>query len=76
MTALWRSVLSALSDPAAADREQVLAHGAVALALQRDLAATPTDVLDDGLHEFGITLGAATTTAALDTRRAALAQPG
>ncbi|MDQ1031268.1 hypothetical protein QF035_008850 [Streptomyces umbrinus] len=76
MTALWRNVLSALSDPASADRDRVLAHGAAELALKRDPAAPPTDVLDVGLHEFGIALDAATAATALDTRRAALAQPG
>ncbi|MGW9436741.1 hypothetical protein [Streptomyces sp. NPDC055607] len=74
MTTLWRNVLSVLSDPTAADRDQVLADGAAELAPQRDPAATTTDVLDISLYEFDIALDSATAATALATRRTA--QPG
>ncbi|MFF2926625.1 hypothetical protein ACFVTP_30160 [Streptomyces celluloflavus] len=70
MPTLWRTVLAALTDPAAADRDQVLALGAADLALNQDSAASSGDVQDIALAEFGIALDPRTATAALTARRA------
>ncbi|MGW1659259.1 hypothetical protein [Streptomyces atratus] len=69
MTMLWRTVLSALQDPAAPGREETIARGAAALALKRTPEATTDDVLEIGLYEFGVVIEAQTTAAALAAHR-------
>lgn len=70
MPTLWRTVLAALTDPTAVDRDQVLALGAADLALNQDSAASSGDVQDIALAEFGVVLGPRAATAALTARRA------
>ncbi|MFE1288631.1 hypothetical protein [Streptomyces sp. NPDC058751] len=69
MTMLWRTVLSALQDPAAPGREATIARGAAALALKRTLEATAEDVLEIGLYEFGVVIESQTAAAALAAHR-------
>ncbi|MGW0120492.1 hypothetical protein [Streptomyces sp. NPDC003327] len=75
MAALWRNVLSALTDPRASGREEVLALGAAELALHRDLAATADDVGRVAYEEFGVRIDADTAAAALAERRTGCAPP-
>ncbi|MFJ8388581.1 hypothetical protein ACIQ9Q_29470 [Streptomyces sp. NPDC094438] len=70
MPTLWRTVLAALTDPTAVDRDQVLALGAADLALNQDSAASSGDVQDIALAEFGVVLGPRAAAAALTARRA------
>lgn len=69
MTMLWRTVLSALQDPAASGREETLARGAAALALKRTPEATADDVLEIALYEFGVVIEPQVAEAALAAHR-------
>ncbi|MCT7352005.1 hypothetical protein N4P33_07425 [Streptomyces sp. 15-116A] len=69
MAMLWRTVLSALQDPAAPAREETIARGAAALALKRTPEATIDDALENGLYEFGVVIEPPTAAAALAAQR-------
>jgi hypothetical protein len=69
MSTLWRSVLSALRDPRAADRTRHLALGSADIALRQDSDATADDVRDIALAEFGIVLAPQAAAGALASRR-------
>jgi hypothetical protein len=69
MTMLWRTVLSALQDPATPGRKETIARGAAALALKRTDEASVEDVLEIGLYEFGVVIEPQTAAAALNAQR-------
>ncbi|MFE7428068.1 hypothetical protein [Streptomyces sp. NPDC057545] len=58
-----------LQGPDAPGREEAIARGAAALALERTCEATVDDVLEIGLYEFGVVIEPETAQAALTAHR-------